>query len=217
MKRNYCILLSNLIFISSYAQLKTAEVDHYLFPEFNQGVILLKTGKKEAKLLNYNSLAGQLIFDNQGNILAVPKEQLERIDTVFIKERRFIILNNKFVELLHHSTWDLYVEYKCDLKEQGKDAGFGGTSQTSAINTPSAVRLGGNVYNLQLPDGFETKRYSSYWLKKNGELKQFINMRQLKKLYKDKNDLFNDYVKKHDVKYENQEIIIQLIEHLESN
>jgi len=217
MKRINCILLSNLIFISSYAQLKTAGVDHYLFPEFTQGVILMKTGKKDAKLLNYNSLTEQLVFDNQGNILAAPKEQLERIDTVFIKERKFIILNNKFVELLHHSVWDLYVEYKCDLKEQGKDAGYGGTSQTSAINTPSAIRLGGNVYNLQLPDGFETKRYFFYWLKKDGELKQFITMRQLKKLYKDKNDLFNDYVKTHDVKYEDQEIIIQLIEHLESN
>ncbi|MEX1239431.1 MAG: hypothetical protein WEB30_06925 [Cyclobacteriaceae bacterium] len=217
MKRNYCILLSNLIFISSYAQVETAQVDHYLFPEFTQGVVLLKTGKKDAMLLNYNSLAEQLVFDNQGNILAVPKEQLERIDTVFIKERRFIILNNKFVELLHHSVWDLYVEYKCDLKEQGKDAGYGGTSQTSAINTPSGILLGGNVYNLQLPDGFETKRYSFYWLKKNGKLKQFINMKQLRKLYKDKNDLFNDYVKKHDVKYEDQEIIIQLIGHLESN
>ena len=217
MKHIYCILISNLIFISSYAQLTTAEINHYLFPEFTEGVILMKTGKKDVKLLNYNSLTEEMVFDNNGNKLAISKGDLGRIDTAFIKGRKFIILNNKFVELLYHSKWDLYVEHKCDLKERGKDAGYGGTSQTSAINTPSAVYMEGNVYNLKLPDGFETKPYTYYWLKKNGELKKFVNMKQLKKLYKDKKDLFNDYLEKHDVKYENHENIIQLIEHLELN
>lgn len=217
MKRIYCILLANLIYLSSHAQEKTAGVEHYLFPEFTQGVVLMKTGKKDPKLLNYNALAEQLVFDNQGSILAVPKEQLQRIDTVFIKERRFVVLNNKVVELLHHSAWDLYVEHKCDMKERGKDAGYGGTSQTSAITTPSSVALEGNVYNMQLPEGFETKRYSVYWLKRNGEPNQFVTIRQLKKLYKDKSELFDDYLKAHGVKYENQEAIIRLIEYLESN
>lgn len=217
MKRSYCILLSNLVFISCYAQVELAQGDHYLFPEFNEGVILFKKGNKDAKMLNYNALAEELVFDNQGRILAVPKEQLERIDTVFIKERRFVILDDKFVELLNNSVWDLYVQYKCNLVEKGKDAGFGGTSETSAVNTPGGLRLGGFIYNMQLPDGFETKRYSVYWLNKNGDLRQFVNMRQLKKLYKGDNDRFNDYLKSHDVKYENQETITQLIEHLESN
>lgn len=217
MKRSYGILLCSLIFISAYAQPKTTQGDHYLFPEFTQGIVLLKTGKEDRKLLNYHALAEQLVFDNQGKILAVPKEQLERIDTVYMKERKFVVLNNKFVELLQHSSWDLYVEHKCALKEQGKDAGYGGTSQTSAINTPSAVELGGNVYSLQLPEGFQTKRYVIYWLKKDGELKQVLNLKQLKKLYKEKSDLFNDYVKEHAVEYENQENVSQLIHYLESN
>ena len=105
MKRNFCILLSALTIISSHAQVKTAEVDHYLFPEFTQGIVLMKNGKKDVKLLNYHALSEQIVFDSKGTILAVPKEQLERIDTVFIKDRKFIILNNKFVELLHHSHW----------------------------------------------------------------------------------------------------------------
>jgi hypothetical protein len=217
MKHYYCIVLCNLILISSHAQLKPVEAGHYLFPEFTQGVVLFKSGKRDAKPLNYNSLTEELVFDNKGTTLAVPKDQLHHIDTVFIKERKFIISNDKLFELLRHSVWDLYVEHKCDLKEQGKSVGYGGTSELSAVSNPSTVRLGGIIYSLELPKGFETRPYSYYWLKKNGELKQFINMRQLKKLYKDKNNLFNDYVKKHDVKYENQESIIQLIEHLESN
>ena len=217
MKPIYCIFIANLIFISSYAQSKTEGDSHYLFPEFTQGVVLLKTGMKDAKLLNYNSLTEEIVFDNNGVVLAIPKAQLGRIDTVFIKDRKFIIVNNKFVELLHHSTWDLYAEYKCDLMEKGKDSGYGGTSQTSAITNPSSVYLEGKAYSLQLPDGVEAKPYTCYWLKKNGELQQFTSIGQLKKLYKDKKDLFKDYVKEHDVKYDNQASITQLCAHLESN
>ena len=50
MVRNYCLLLSNLIFISSLAQSQTAERDHYLLPEFTQSVVLLKTGRRDVKL-----------------------------------------------------------------------------------------------------------------------------------------------------------------------
>jgi hypothetical protein len=109
----------------------------------------------------------------------------------------------------------LYAEYKCNLKEQGKDAGYGGTSQTSAISSPGSVYLGGNVYSLTLPDGFEITPYTNYWLKKNGELTKFTTIKQLKKLYKDQKDVFNAYLEKHEVKYENPESIIQLLEHLE--
>ena len=216
MKRNYFILLANIITICSYAQSKTGGGDHYLFSEFEQGTVLLNNGKNDVKLLNYNTLAEQLLFDSQGRILAVPEEQMDRIDTVFIRDRRFVMLSGKLVELLHRSHWELYVEHKCDLKEQGKDAGYGGRSQTSAISTPSAVGLGDFVYSLQLPEGFETRRYSFYWLKQGEQLKQFVNMKQLKKIYKDKSDLFSEYLKDHQVEFEDQQSIIQLISHLES-
>lgn len=217
MKPNHCIFFFAGMIISSYAQVKPAATEHYLFPEFTQGVVLLKSGKQDLKLLNYNSLTEQLVFDAYGRVLAVPDEQLARIDTVYIQERRFIIVHNKFVELLHDARWDLYVEHKCALKEKGKDVGYGGTSQTSAVNNPSAVRLGGIVYNMELPDGFETKRYSTYWLMRDGESKPFGTLKQLKKLYKDKIDLLNKYLKTRDVRYEDHEAVIQLIEYMESN
>ncbi|WKN29779.1 hypothetical protein PZB74_12460 [Porifericola rhodea] len=158
-----------------------------------------------------------MIFDNKGNKLAISKTDLERIYSVFIGERKFVVLNNKFVELIHDSKWDLYVEHKSDLKERGKDAGLGGTSQTSAISTYSAAHLRGSIYNLTLPDDFEVESYFLYWLEKKGKLKQFANMNQLKKSYKDKKNVFNDHVKKHNVKYEDSESIIELLKVLESN
>jgi hypothetical protein len=216
MKHIYCILISSLTFISSYAQPKDAELSHYLFPEFTQGVTLMKNGIKTDALLNYNSLTEEMIFENKGKKLAVSLAEIGLVDTIFIKDRKFIGLNTVFVELLYHSTWDLYGEHKCKVETAGKPSGYGGTSKTAAISTPASLNSGSGYYDLKLPEDYIVKPYSYYWLKKNGEINKFETMRELKKLYKDQEDLFKAYVKEHHVKYDNQEGIIQLVEHLES-
>jgi hypothetical protein len=177
----------------------------------------MKAGTRNGALLNYNSLTEEMIFDDEGQKKAVAINEILLIDTVFIKDRKFVALNGKFVELVYHSKWDLFVEHKCKVEEQGKPAGYGGTSQTGAATSVSSLYSQGRVvYNLKLPDDYKTKPYSIYWLEKNGELNKFINMRELKKLYEDKKDLLKKYSKINSVKYDDQEGIIQLIEYLES-
>ena len=75
---------------------------------------------------------------------------------------------------------------------------------------------GGVIYDLKLPDDYEVNPYIIYWLKKDGELNKFVNMRELKKHYTDKKGLYKDYLNMNRVKYQDQESIIQLITFLES-
>jgi hypothetical protein len=215
MKRIFYLLIFCLLVNVSHSQVKILEVTHYLFPEFTKGVVLMKSGIKNEALLNYNSLTEEMIFDNKGIKLAV--SQLEQVDTVYINGRKFFPLNNKFVELLYHSKYDLYTEHKCNLLDPGKPAAYGGTSQTSATTTYSSYFSGGQVYELKLPEGYETKPFTEYWLKKDGKLNKFISIRQLMKLFGEKENMFKIYVKKNDVKYENQEGIVELIRFLETN
>lgn len=217
MKHILFLLIFNLPLSVSYPQVKSIELSHYIFPEFTPGVVLLKSGIKHSVLLNYNSLTEEMIFDDKGKKLAIGKEGQERVDTVYISDRKFFLLNSKFVELMYHSEWDLYAQYKCDVKYPGKAAGYGGTSETTAVDSYSSMYSGGIMYELKLPDGYETKPYIIYWLKKNGELNKFVSMRQLMKFYDDKEVLFKDYVNNHDVKYDNPECIVQLIKFLETN
>jgi hypothetical protein len=216
MKRFFYFLTFSVSFTSSYSQAKVTELSHYLFPEFTQGFILMKNGIKNKALLNYNSLTEEMVFHDKGKMLAIGKTELELIDTVFIRDRLFFTLNKRFVELIFHSKCDLYAEHKCSVIPPGKPSGYGGTSQTSAITSVTSINSGGRLYELELPDDYEIKPYTFYWLKKNGELNLFINMKQLMKLYDDKKDLFKAYVKKHKVKYDNQESIVQLIKYLET-
>ena len=127
------------------------------------------------------------------------------------------MLNDKIVELLCHAKWDLFVEYKCKIKDQGKSSGYGGVTKTGAIQAYTSITSHSDSYELKLPVGYEVDPYTYYWFKKNGELNRFISMGELKKFYRDKKNVFKAYVKKHETKYNNQESIIQLIEYLESN
>ena len=178
----------------------------------------MKTGKRNIAMLNYNSLTEEMIFENNGQKRAVGINEILLVDTVYIKDRKFVALNEKFVELVHHSKWDLYVEHKCNVEEQGKPAGYGGETQTGAATSVSSLYTQGRVvYDLKLPDAYKTKPYSIYWLKKNGELYKFMNMRELKKTYEDKKDLYKKYLKINRVKFQDQEGIIQLIGYMESD
>jgi hypothetical protein len=202
---------------AAYSQSEVIEDYHYLFPEFTQGVVLMKSGTKNNALLNYNLLTEEIVFEDKGKKFSLGKEEQELVDTVFIKNRKFFKLNNTFIEFIYHSKFDLYAEHKCSVKQPGKPAGYGGTSETSAITSYSSYLSGGLVYELKLPNGYETKPYNYYWLKKNGGLNKFMNMRQLMKLYDDKEDLFKAYIKKNEVIFNNQESMVQLIKYLETN
>ena len=150
MKRVFYLLIMSVFAASGYSQVKVIELSHYLFPEFTKGVVLMKTGVKNEALLNYNSLTEEMIFDNKGTKLALG--QLEQVDTVYIQGRKFFPLNNKFVELVYQSKYALYAEHKCNVKDPGKPAAYGGTSQTSATSTYSSYFSGGQVYELKLPE-----------------------------------------------------------------
>ncbi len=210
-------LLYFLIFFSSvsWAQVKVIEVSHYIFPEFSKGVVLMKNGVKNEAMLNFNSLTEEMIFDNKGTKLAMT--QLDQVDTVYVKDRKFFILNNKFVEVIFKSKVALYAEHRCSVKDPGKPAAYGGTSQTSATTTYSSFLSGGQVYELKLPDGIVTKPYIEYWFGKDGKVNKFLTVRQLLKLCGDKEEAAKAYAKENNVKYENQESIIGLIRYLDGN
>jgi len=217
MKPVFYFMFFCLLSITSYSQKNSIELSHYIFPEFTRGVILMKTGVKNEALLNYNSLTEEMIFENKGKKLTLNKAELDQVDTVFIKGRKFFLLNNKFVELVYHSTVELYAMHKCKAYPPGQPSGYNGTSQVSAISSYSSLVVDGKVYELKLPDDYVINPYIDYCLKKDGELKNFISIRQLMKLYDDKKNLFKAYIKEHDVNYNNQESIVQFIEYLETH
>lgn len=208
-------VICSLVHLGAYSQMKIQQVTHYLLPEFTQGEVLMNSGIRHKALLNYNALSEEMIFDENGKKLAL--SDLDLVDTVYVAGRKFLLLNNKWVELILNSKYVLFAENKCSLIDPGKPAAYGGTSQVSASESYSQYFSGGQVYELQLPQGFETKPFITYLLQKDGTRNAFLNFRQLAKLFPEKEDLIKRYIKDHGVKYENQQGIVDMMRYLEQN
>ena len=215
MKRIFFLSIFCLCFTASYSQKVEVVISHYLFPQFTEGTVLMKDGKKNTLSLNYNSITEEMVFMGNSKILAIVKGEMELVDTIYIKERKFVVLDNKFVELLYKQGCELYAEHKCNVVTPGKPGPFGTTSQTSSTTSISSLYAGGSVYALSLPEGYTTRPYIYYLIKKNGEFTKFVNIRQLQKFYSDKKDLYKTYDKEHGVKFSDEESIANLVKYLE--
>ena len=217
MKRIVAVLLFSLILFSSFCQSQGVELSHYVFPDFTNGSVLMKSGQQHQALLNYNALSEEMIFVDKGTKLAISKEEKEKIDTVYIKGRKFFVLDGRFLELIYRSGYELYAEHRCDVKYPGKPAGYGGTSETSSISTYSGVYSGGILYELRLPDDFSIKPYLIYWLMKDGKINKIVNLKQLNKVFGDRKDQIKEYVGSNKADYNDIESMVGLIRYLEAN
>lgn len=217
MKIKFLLLLFSIT-VSLQAQ-ETKTLSHYVFPEFQSGVVLLKNGVRNNAKLNYNAASEEVVFfDENGKILAVGDAVLPQIDTVFIADNKFVRLNNKFLKIMiDEPDVKLFAEHKCRLIPPGKPAAYGGTSQTSSTTSYSSIMSDGKVYDLKLPDDYKIIPYNVFWINRNGKLQSFSNIGQLKRIYRDKKKVVNDYLKKNDVKLTNEKSIEEAIIYLENN
>lgn len=208
------LLLSVFLFIlNAFAQNKKMEMTHYIFPEFVKSKVVMHAGGANNHMLNYNALTEEMIYDNNGIKLAMDK--LTDIDTIYIQSRIFIPYQKKFIELIHSNKYELFAAHKCSLIEPGKPAGYGGISQTSSSTSFSSFSSGGQLYELSLPNGYSTKPYTEYLLKKSGKITRFLTIKQLSRLFEEQSAIFKEFTKSHKVRYEDQESIVDLIIYLE--
>ncbi len=211
------LLLLLLITVSLHAQ-ETVRISHYLFPDFQPGVVLMKNGTRNNAKLNYNTASEEMVFDKNGELLAISDVLLPQIDTVFILNEKFIRVNNKFMKIIiDEPEFSLFVEHKCRLIPPGKPAAYGGTSQTSSTTSYSSIMADGKIYHLKLPDDFKVRPYNIFWISRNGKLQSFSNIGQLKKIYRDKKKVIGDYLKENDVEMTNEKSVEDTIVFMENN
>jgi hypothetical protein len=216
MKKTMIMLFLILSVQGSLSAQQTKEIFHYLFPEFVQGVVLMKSGQKNPAMLNFNAATEEMVFNQNGQVLALAEPTLSQLDTVFLKDKKFVLHNQKFVEVLHQDGYRLFAQYKCRVIPPGKPAAYGGTSQTSSADSYSSWSSGGRVYELQLPDDFQVKPYMVYLLDNGSGWKEIKSMRQLRNLYKKSKAAYEQYLKKNEVDFADPSSVAALIGSLET-
>ncbi|MEO8819686.1 MAG: hypothetical protein ABI267_00050 [Ginsengibacter sp.] len=214
MKKYFYIFL--ILFPGSiYAQHPTQGVKliQYAFDEFTPGNVKMKSGETSSQILNYNIVTNEMIFDNNGTYLAIA--QPENVDTVYISDRKFIPLNNKFYEVLVNGKMPLLLEFTATILEPGTPTGYGGTSRTTAAQAFKSLINTGGAYSLKAPDGFKVIQGYNFLIMKNNQLQKAGSETQLEKIFSDKKEIIKDFVKKNKTNFSKREDMIALIKQVE--
>ena len=199
----------------SFSQTNTDNISHYILPEFVEGVVLMKSGNENQLSINYNAVTEEMVFVKRGHRMAIGKTESELIDTIYMAEKKFIKLDGQFVEILLQSkSSDLYVQYKCELEYSEKPINYG-QSQGSARDNQSISYTTGLVSESRITYEYTPSHFLVYFLKQQDQIFEITSLKDLKKLYKEKQDRYKSYVKSNDVVFENTDHIVELIQYMD--
>jgi len=184
------------------------EVQDYLFKDFAQGTVRKKTGELFQVPLNYNTLTEEMIFEKDGQKLALA--QLQDIDTVYINERVFVPVGKVFYEKATNTARALYIEHKNDIIPPGKNIGYG-TYQSGSVKTITNLSGTHRLYSLDVPMEYKFTNRTTYWLSNGGAFVALKNMRSVLSAFPEKSAAIKAFVKTNNISFAKDEAVIKLI------
>lgn len=205
----FIVLFFGISTISGKSQREGIVLSHYLFPEFTQGKIRLKSGIIKESNLNYNSITEEMIFESNGKKLAFANP--ETIDTIFIQDRAFIPVGKAYYEVIVKLPVPLFIRHICTITPPGKPSGYGGTSETGSITSTSSIYTSGGVYEMKLPDDYKVNPSFEFILKKNNSYIRISNINQVIKCFPEKKDAIKEFAKTNNISFKKSEDVISLV------
>lgn len=137
-------------------------------------------------------------------------DKLERIDTVYLQNKKFIAAGKVFYEVTTHTPVALFIQHKTEIIPPGSNMGFGTTETSATTNSINLIRSGG-AYQLKLPDNYKLTSKSEYLLKKNGSYINVKNLQQIEAVFPQKAAMIKDFVKANKLSFNKLEDVKKLI------
>lgn len=209
------ILTAFLLPYTINAQVKVSDkVPQYLFSAFADGIVVKKNGEKVVARLNYNIVTEEMIFIDNGMFLAMDGNA--SVDTVYLNNMVFIPAEKAYYELAFKGKIKLFVQFSGSARVEGKDVGYGGTSQTSRVTSYSAVGNGSVMYRMELPENLVIDRNITYFVELDGKMERFIGKRAFLNLFKNHKKELEAFIKEQNTDFENYTDVLTLINYLDS-
>jgi hypothetical protein len=204
-----------LIFVCSVilkvtGQTSTKMDEPLLFDEFTMGKVIMKSGDTKEVMLNYNPYAEKMLFTENNRLWEISEPEL--VESVIINERIFVPYKKVFYEMIPCKKYSLYIKYSINELPEAKQAGYGSTSETTAITSYSnIISSSGTNYNLNKKEGFKTVMITLFWIKKGNKYYKANNIKQFRKYFPEKADAIEAFVKDKKINFDDPEDMITLI------
>jgi hypothetical protein len=183
----------------------------YLYPQFNDGLIYMKTGVTNSSKFNYNLLLGEIEFIQDKDTLIFSRKKDINILTV---AQDTFIYRNGYLKLIHSGSVKVCLKDKIKLIDIVKKGAMGTPNRTSSVDSYSSLPLDGKIYDIINADDMEFRRTVEFYiLTPAGDLIDFRKKNVLE-LYPQKEAEIQKYLKTNKVNFEKQEDLLKFADFL---
>jgi hypothetical protein len=166
--------ISQAQFVTDSSRNKT-----FLYKDFKDGYVLMKSGVVEEAPLNYNSEDQSIYFIKDGKKMLLTG--LEEIDTIYLHNKKFVPVKSNVFEVITDSTGTfVFISYSNKIKPLVATADQGGSAKKSSnqvSNTVTSVYVNGVKQNYV---AVEIGKH--YWIIRKKKMYKADNITQVKKI-----------------------------------
>lgn len=187
---------------------------HFLFPQFKEGIVIMKDGQKFTSILNYNMVDEKMITELEG-IYRYSKNP-RSIERILIENRLFIPFGNAFYEIITSGNITLFLQNKSTYTPKGNDVGYGamnrsvGPTSAQRFELVPVTQLYGEVVKIDLPRNVDITPASVYWVSMDDKLEKFSTERQFIKMFPEYKEELKSFFKKETINIRKREDVIRL-------
>ena len=214
-RTTFIVLSFSVLTISGKAQdNKGNPIPHFLFPQFKEGIVIMKDGQKFTALLNYNMVEERMISELDG-IYRYSKNP-KSIERVLIDNRLFIPYGNGFYEILSSGGVTIFLQNKASLTQKGNNVGYGaknrsvGPTSSQRFELTPVTQQYGEVAYIDLPQNYDVVPESVFWVSKEDQLEKFSSERQFIKLFPDYEKELKEFFHNEDINIRKREDVVKL-------
>lgn len=188
-----------------------AQIDstQFLLRNFESGQVFFKDGKVFDASLNYSLFVKKFLFlDQQDNNIKEFSEP-DMVATIKIGERVFLPTKNGATEILQNNPF-ISVQYRGALKREGKEIGYGGRSETSAVDGLATYHSGSGAHKLEAEKFILSRIDKIYRIEYKGKEYRFLNEKQFLKIFSDQKEELIKYIEVNEIDFNEIEDVLKL-------
>ena len=203
----YLVLAFATVAISAYGQ--RSKQNRYMFEEFTSGQVLMKNRGVVTTTLNYDWINQEINYFNNDEQMILTG--LETIDTVYIADRKFIPYGTFFLEVVSVADDYLYINWKMDIKNKGKEGPMGTTSHSiTSQKMDMSSQRGQGIERSELYV-YDASFNNTYYIRVDNKFKTFNSEKSFLKLFPtEKSEEIKSYMKKQGIDIKKPSDVIDL-------
>jgi len=187
--------------------------ERYMYTDFKEGKILLKSGRVVSNRFNYNFLLNEMQFIQAGDTMAISNSIKKEIRTMVVEQDTFY-LRTKYLMLIRSGNLRVVENQDIILKDILKKGAMGTVNRNSATESYSSISLTGNIYELRPEEDWVFQKTPEFYFSLNNSEFEMLNRKNVIQIFPGHEDVVKNFLKSNKINFERREDILKLSDFL---